>query len=43
MHDALAFGLVRQSPLDRLDLAADAADAREQFLFLFDDVGHNAI
>ena len=29
MHDALAFGLVSQGALDRLYLAADAADARQ--------------
>ena len=36
MHDALAFRLVVQRPLDRFDLAANAADAGEQF-FLFSD------
>src|SRR6202023_1998600 len=36
MHDALAFGLFVQRPLDRLDLAADASDPGEQ-LFLFSD------
>src|ERR1700688_502911 len=36
MHDALAFGFFVQRPLDRLDLAANAADPGEQ-LFLFSD------
>src|ERR1700748_1033111 len=40
VHDALAFGLFGQCPLDRIDLAADAADARDQLLFLFDGMGH---
>ena len=43
MHDALAFGLLAQRPLDRLDLAADAADPGEQ-LFLFSDrMCHGAV
>jgi len=36
VHDALAFGLFGQRPLDRFDLAANAADPGEQ-LFLFSD------
>jgi hypothetical protein len=36
MHDTLAFGFFSQRPLDRLDLAANAADPGEQ-LFLFSD------
>src|SRR5438270_8322031 len=42
VHDALAAGLLGQRALDRLDLAANAANASEQ-LFLFPDrMGHDA-
>jgi len=38
MHDAVATGLFVQRPLDRLDLAANAANAGEQLFLLSDGV-----
>ena len=40
VHDALAFDLFGQCALDGLDLAANAADAGQQFLLFLDgDMG----
>src|SRR6266700_2355203 len=40
VHDALAAGLLSQRALDRLDLAANAANASEQFFLFPDRMGH---
>jgi hypothetical protein len=43
VHDALASGLLGQGAFDRLDLAADATDPREQFFLFPDRVCHRPI
>jgi len=40
MHDALAFHLVGEGALDCFNLAADASNAGQQLLFLFDRMRH---
>ena len=40
VHDLLAAGLAIERALDGLDLAADAAHAREEFLLFADGMGH---
>jgi hypothetical protein len=40
VHDRLAAGFTVEGTFDRLDLAADAADAGEELLFFPDGVGH---
>ncbi len=42
MHDLFAPRLAVKRPLDRLDLPANAADARQKLLFFMDRVGHDA-
>ena len=42
VHDLFAAGLAVERPLDGLDLASDAADARQQLLFFADGVRHGA-
>lgn len=43
MHDLVAAGLTFQGPLDRFDLAANAAHSEQEFVFITDSMRHPCI